>query len=368
MGKLQLCFLLPCLIVTGTAAGRLAYISEGDRGHEIILYDLETGVVAPLLDNETDEDDPLWSPTGDRLACITDAFGYDDLGVLSVATAELTLPSELDGRHLEAAWSPDGAWLVFACDCDDNDADEVAHAGWMPDYELFVVSVQGGQARRLTDNERLSDRSPAWSPDGAWIAYNAEEAFSRSDSASHIYLVAAAGGEPRRLTDGAVHYWEPRWSPDGGRLLYTGAAPRPAHAMQTDLVFDGQTVEVDYNTDMDLYLYDLDAERQLALTENRLDDFNPRWSPDGSRIAFVRNEDDNTDIWLMDADGGNPTPLTDGPAWEDTPAWSPDGTQLAFVSYDGGDQEICVIDVEGAELRRITDNDVNDHSPTWRPE
>ncbi|MBD3399016.1 MAG: hypothetical protein GF399_01630 [Candidatus Coatesbacteria bacterium] len=368
MGKLQLCFLLPCLIVTGAAAGQLAYVHEGSNGHEIIILYLETDIALSPVAGEADEDDPLWSPDGDRLACVTDVAGYDDLGVLNVATAALTLPSDLAGRHLEAAWSPDGARLVFACDCDDKDADEISHVGWMPDYELFVVSVQGGEIRRLTDNERLSDRSPAWSPDGGWIAYNAEEAFSRSDSASHIYLVAADGGEPRQLTDGAVHYWEPRWSPDGRRLLYTGAAPRTALDMQTELVFDGETVEVDTNTDMDLYLYDLDEERQVALTENRLDDFNPRWSPDGSRIAFVRNADDNADLWLMDADGGNPIQLTDDPAWEDTPAWSPDGESIAFVSYDGDDQEIYLVDVEGAEVRQITDNDVNDHSPAWRPE
>jgi len=64
----------------------------------------------------------------------------------------------------------------------------------------------------------------------------------------------------------------------------------------------------------------------------------PRWSPDGSEIAFLSTRSGNWDVWVVDAAGGTPRQLTDWPSNEFDARWSPDGTSIAFLT-------VLVIDV-----------------------
>ena len=61
------------------------------------------------------------------------------------------------------------------------------------------------------------------------------------------------------------------------------------------------------------------------LTDNQADDFQPAWSPDGSRMAFVSDRDGNFEVYVMSADGSGQARLTNNPADDIEPAWCPDG-------------------------------------------
>jgi TolB protein len=65
-----------------------------------------------------------------------------------------------------------------------------------------------------------------------------------------------------------------------------------------------------------------DGSDQTNLTNNPAIDLDPRWSPDGSRIAFSSDRDGNSEVYMMNADGSGQTRLTDDPAHDDQPAWS----------------------------------------------
>ena len=87
----------------------------------------------------------------------------------------------------------------------------------------------------------------------------------------------------------------------------------------------------------------------------------PAWSPDGTRIAFSRNGD----VHVMDADGSNPINLTDQPDTNSQPAWSPDGTQIAIASDRDGNREVYVMSADGSNPVNLTNHAGDDEEPIW---
>jgi Tol biopolymer transport system component len=94
----------------------------------------------------------------------------------------------------------------------------------------------------------------------------------------------------------------------------------------------------------------------------------PSWSPDGTKIAFGRNHDDNVDVYVIGADGTGLVRLTSDPASDSQPSWSPDGGKIAFASDRDGDLEIYVMNVDGSDVTRLTDNEAEDGQPAWSPD
>ena len=86
----------------------------------------------------------------------------------------------------------------------------------------------------------------------------------------------------------------------------------------------------------------------------------PQVSPDGSRVAFALTEVDlaggkrNTDLWLVPVAGGEPRRITSSPASDSRPRWSPDGTQIAFLSARDGSSQVWALDLAGGEPRKLT--------------
>src|SRR5437867_5576550 len=127
---------------------------------------------------------------------------------------------------------------------------------------------------------------------------------------------------------------------------------------------------LDANTE--LYVMNADGSNPARLTNNSAADYQPTWSPDGSRIAFVSERDGNAEIYVMNAaDGSNPVRLTTDvgtPAFDGDPAWSPDGSKIAFWSRRDGNGEIYVMNPDGLNVTRLTTNAVDDLQPAWSPD
>ena len=186
--------------------------------------------------------DPDWSPDGKRLL-------YDSEGDVFVTRRDRSLSRRLIRRAIEPAWSANGRRLVFA-----RDLHPVG--GGRDDRDLFVRSLRGGQARRIT---RGGGDSADWSSRG-------EIAFVRTDRRfrTDVYVVRPDGTGLRRLTRGNTGD-QPSWSPDG-RLL----------AIERRGSDDRLNIAV------------IDRQGRLKRTLTREGATDPVWSPDGSRIAFSR--------------------------------------------------------------------------------
>ena len=219
--------------------------------------------------------------------------------------------------------------------------------------DIYVMDVDGANPTRLTD-AAAKDRGPSWSPDGTRIAFA-----SLHDSNSEIYVMNADGSNPQNLTnnpdpDGHPNDEDPSWSPDGAHIVFS--ARREGHFVHNlDTVYE-------------IYVMDADGGNEQRLTENRNNDWNPAWSPDGNRIAFMADRKGDFvsfDIYVMDADGGNQQKLTNHRAWDGSPSWSPNGERIAFVSERDGNTEIYVMDADGGNLQNLTNNPSGDFGPAW---
>ena len=93
------------------------------------------------------------------------------------------------------------------------------------------------------------------------------------------------------------------------------------------------------------------------LTTSAAEDGAPRWSPDGSRIAFFSGRDGNFEVYVMSVDGSGKVNVTKNPASDSSPSWSPDGARIAFVSDRFEDRPLIMIaNADGSDLERLIAN------------
>ncbi|MFC6190385.1 amidohydrolase family protein [Dyadobacter subterraneus] len=133
--------------------------------------------------------------------------------------------------------------------------------------------------------------------------------------------------------------------------------------MATDLSPDKKLIAVDIQgTIWSIPIAGGDAK---ALTDGMGDDRQPRWSPDGNRIAFQSFRDGYYHIWAVNKDGSGLTQLTFGVFDEREPEWSPDGKFLVFSSDRGGNYDIWKMDLSTSTLTQLTNDPANDYFPAY---
>ncbi|MFQ5578226.1 MAG: TolB family protein, partial [Anaerolineae bacterium] len=239
-------------------------------------------------------------------------------------------------------------------------------------HSIWVANLDGSDQRFLLDFAA----SPAWSPDGKWIAFFGEEGIDTQEAVAGgtngIWIMSAEGQQPTRLLpEGTAQ--SVAWSPDGRLIAFDAArggpdrriyfidpvgSPQPFETLgqQPSFSSDGaQVVAQVCRPRCGLWIQNLDDTAPHQLTTGGSDGL-PAWSPDGNKIAFSRNVDDNVDIYVINADGTGLQQLTTAPGIDSVPAWTPDGRQIAFRTTRNGLWQIFVMDAGGANQHLIIDN------------
>jgi Tol biopolymer transport system component len=247
-----------------------------------------------------------------------------------------------------------------------------------PPSGLFLYSVEHGSRRRLTlpPAGYYADTNPALAPDGRSLAFLRGPEFLSED----IYILPldptlSASGEPRRLTSWNRFTLNPAWTADGREIIVaagewdntrlwrvpvskSGAAsviaPAGDGAMLPALAPDGRLAFTRTRRNVSIWTLDLAASRKEGLRLRRWPasssriDTNPRFSPDGRRVAFVSNRTGTYQIWIANADGSGAFPLTSADrTLVGTPNWSPDRIHDRVRRVENGHFEGYAISAAG---------------------
>ena len=137
--------------------------------------------------------------------------------------------------------------------------------------------------------------------------------------------------------------------------------------------FPGENGKIAYEAYEDgyknIFVMNQDGSGQTNIsTDPAFNDFNPDWSPDGTKIAFTSTRDGNLEIYVMSSIGTNLKRLTNNAASDSNPEWSPDGSKIAFESSRYGNDDIYVMAFDGSGQTRLTVYPSFDVGPTWSPD
>lgn len=364
----------------GDSDERIAFSWKGENGNNWDIYVHLPGTDKPLrlTDNEAGDHHPAWSPDNRFIAFTRTNKGKCEIWqVAALGGAEKKLTDCVNPETFSLSWSFDGKWLafpdreapgkpffikLFATETGETKVLTSPPANTTGDvYAVFspvenalvvlrspsigvkdawIIKLEGGEPPQRVTFDNLEIQGIDWTPDGKNLVFS-----SNRGGVYSLWQISAGGGEPQWLGTGGGEANAPTVSADGRKIAYE-----------------------QWQDEANIYRVDLtrakaSAEKIIASTRW---DWNPTYSPDGSRIAFNSNRSGHPEIWTADKDGGN---LTQKTSFKGTllasPNWSPDGRQIVFDARVDGNTDIWLIGQDQAQPRRLTREASEEVAPSF---
>lgn len=229
---------------------------------------------------------------------------------------------------MSPAWSPDGKYLAY-----------VSFESRLP--AIYMQNIYTGKRELLSDRPGLNG-APAFSPNGRQLAL----VLSSSPGNPDVYVMDLASHALRRITDSAAIDTEPAWSPDGRSLYFTsdrGGSPQIYKASLSGGTPQRITFDGDYNARSNV-------------------------SPDGSTLVMVHRESGHLHIAVMNLNTGALLTLTNGDL-DKSPSFAPNGSMIIYEADYGGRGVLAEVSVDGQVRERLSESQsgVSVHAPVWGP-
>jgi len=332
---------------------------------------LPSGTPRHLAEVDVSPSGATWSPDGQRLVFVNGSELYE-------ANADGSSPRKLvnvSGSAFAPAFSPDGGRIRFSVGQSGTDS-------------LWEIRSDGGNLHAVLRPGQGPARAccGGWSMDGRYFFF-----LGQNDGGSNVWVIREAAGflpwrsfAPVQLTTGPLAIGAWTVSPDGKKLFVDAAQgraelvrydPKSAQfvpflsgisAGELDYSRDGQWVTYASYPDVTLWRSRADGSDRFQLTYPPTSAALPRWSPDGTQIAYIaRQAGQAWKIFLIPRDGGAPQELLSEVLDQSDPSWSPDGKKLVYGRLGTGG--INVIDLSTRQVSVIAGSEKL-FSPRWSPD
>ena len=290
---------------------------------QLMMYDRRSGSSRVFRSSGAGGFHARWSPDGTQVALlgahdsrfglvVTDAGGGGETFVADVRATNHPLPSA--GERL--TWAPDSASIAFISSVEGPEDDEATGDPVVIRRYLYKPTASEGNTR-FNDNRRV-----------------------------HVFLVSASGGEVSQLTDGSFYEHSVDFSPDGEEVMF----------------ISNRESDPDRFFNYDIFAVRVDDQtlRRLTRTENA--EYRPRFSPDGSKIAYQgttrgltssETTMEDTHIWIMNADGSERRELASVDNRHGAPQWAPDGSSVYFTVQERGSITLYKVPASGGTTERV---------------
>ena len=333
-------------------------------------------------DSTADDDQPAFSPDGELIAFRSsrDGGGIFVMGRTGEAARRVTR------EGFNPSWSPDGTQLAFTTE------DVELYPQNLGDGELWTVTVNTGETRRLLDHAAL----PSWSPHNHRIAFTSLQG---NRSLGGVWTIPVKSGTATPVTRDPARDWNPVWSPDGKYLYFVSDRSGSMNLWRVPIdEVSGKTLaEPEPITTPAVYLahpsFSADGKRiayssviitaniqQLTLDTSMAVKGEPAWvtsgsrlwsspdpSPDGEWLVFYSLTQPEGQIYVSHPDGTGLRQVTNDMAVNRMPRWSPDGKWIVSNSDRRGPQAVWRIRPDGSELQQLTEGGGGFY-PTWSPD
>ncbi|MFX1480446.1 MAG: hypothetical protein ACFFCI_20305 [Promethearchaeota archaeon] len=274
------------------------------------------GNAKQLTFNEVNDGAVSISGDGTKIAFNSFGGGDSEICVINFDGTGLKQLTQNTAADYSPSISGDGTKIAFTSDVDG-------------DFEIFIVNSDGTGLTQLTNNN-VEDRHPSISRDGSKIVYTQDD----GDYRYEIFVINSDGSGLTQLTD---YEW-----------AYNGIPS--INGDGTKIAFSSHTGDDDF----ELFIMNSDGSGLTQLTNDTADDVNPRFSGDGSKIAFSQDGIGLPEIFIINSDGSGLTQLTDDLSSHDNPYISYDGSKIVFTTgYD-----VFIIDSDTSDVTRLTYDDV----------
>ncbi len=271
----------------------------------LFVIDVATGA-RQKIETNGDAILPNWSPNGHRIAFWFVTEGkLPAIATIPAAGGTPVIVAENDAADWNPVWSPDGKFLYFGSDRNGN----------MNFWRIRIDEKTG-----ISEGEPESVPTPSkycrhltFSRDGKILGYVRYESQSNLQTLDFDPKTLKASSEPTWVTRGDREISHPNLSADGEKYV----------------------LRIPTRTQEDIGIIGRDGSSQRMLTNDKFRDRLPRWSPDGSKIAFQTDRTGKYQIWMIDPDGSNAKQITfSEKTAAAAPVFSPDRNRLAFTEID----------------------------------
>lgn len=252
---------------------------------------------------------------------------------------------------------------------------QALYDGWKATLEERYAILKSEREPGLAEGDLVFDDGymnlhPRWSPDGERLAFLSNAGSDYGRTGLIVYTLAdstkKSGGAARTAFD---------WAADGEHLVYTNRSRPNRHGSR---FWDLYRVDLSDSTGLGPFRAFRAATGLGAPTPSRFERLtrdgraaHPAYSPDETRIAYVRNAGGSNNLAILDVATGESRLLTgfDDGTQVHTPDWSPDGSRIAFSIFTpDGDRSIAVIPADGGDWRYLVTSSETDRDPRWTPD